>query len=218
MARRTPGTRATKAAANRRRMVSAALERFAADGWAGATMASIAEQAGVAVQTLYYTFRTKAALLDEAIGAAVLGIDAWDEPPTDPDTAALVNLHDWWTSFVDAATATEALDIYVTASAPILARVAPLLPAMHGTVGDPEAEAVVRLADERRSDSFRAAIDVLAAKPPGLAAGLDEQAATDVFLALFSAEVYAVLTARGWTNERCADFYRDLLRERLLGR
>ncbi|MDQ3897160.1 MAG: TetR/AcrR family transcriptional regulator [Actinomycetota bacterium] len=208
--------RATKAAANRRRMVAAALGRFSADGWAGTTMASIAEEAGVAVQTLYYTFHTKGALLEEAIGAAILGIDGWEEPPREPDTAELVNLHGWWAPFADATTATEALDLFVEAGVPILARVAPLLSAMRSTVGDAEAEAVVRVAEERRADSYREAVHVLAGKPHGLRGGLDEAAATDVLLALFSAEVYATLAARGWTADRCLDFFRDLLQERLL--
>ena len=39
-------------------------------------------QAGVAVPTVYYTFGTKAALLDESLGAAIGGFDRWPVPPT----------------------------------------------------------------------------------------------------------------------------------------
>ena len=62
-------TRAEKALATRRRMVKAGYDQFCANGYLGTTITAIATDAGVAVPTIYYTFGTKARLLDEALGA-----------------------------------------------------------------------------------------------------------------------------------------------------
>ena len=56
-------SRADKARANRRRMRAAALVLFTDRGYASTSMQAIAAEAGMAVQTLYFTFGTKSALL-----------------------------------------------------------------------------------------------------------------------------------------------------------
>lgn len=55
--------RAERAAATRERIVSAARQRFADHGYATTTLRQIAEDAGVAVQTVYAVFGSKAAIL-----------------------------------------------------------------------------------------------------------------------------------------------------------
>ena len=66
------------------RIVKAAFVLFCEHGYAGTTMAQIAEVAGVAVQTVYFTFHTKAAVLSRAYDFAVMGEDEpllpWDQP------------------------------------------------------------------------------------------------------------------------------------------
>jgi len=66
--------REAQAAATRRRILDAARRRLTGAGWTGATMTSIASDAGVAVQTVYAVFGTKgailAALLDDLEDAA----------------------------------------------------------------------------------------------------------------------------------------------------
>ena len=51
----------------------AALARFSATGWAGTTLAAIAEEAGVSVETIYNGFGSKKGLLRAAMGVAVVG-------------------------------------------------------------------------------------------------------------------------------------------------
>ena len=63
------GTRAERARQTRNRMIDSARELFIADGYAATTMERIAQEAGVAVQTLYYTFRSKGQLLCEVVEA-----------------------------------------------------------------------------------------------------------------------------------------------------
>jgi AcrR family transcriptional regulator len=69
------------------RVVEAAFALFSERGYAGATMAQIAEAAGVAVQTLYFAFHTKAALLSRANDFAVMGAGA-ARPAICPETTS----------------------------------------------------------------------------------------------------------------------------------
>ena len=199
-------------------MVHAAYRLFCAEGYLGTTMKAVADEAGVAVQTLYYTFHTKATLLDETIGAAVVGFEHWREPPADPELADLLPWLQWWASFEAAQSAREALDLFITHGVHILERIAPLVAAMHGAAGDPEAASVVRVGEARRAGAYQEAARILARKPGGLRRGVSEATATDLLVVLFSAELYQALSAgRGWTRARCTSFFRQLLGTQLLG-
>jgi AcrR family transcriptional regulator len=217
MASGSTTTRADKALATRRRMVNAAYAQFCANGYLGTTITAVAADAGVAVPTIYYTFGTKARLLAEALGAAVLGFDRWHEPPADPSIGELLPWHHWWTDFNAATTSTEALGVFLTHGVAILERAAPLVAALHGATGDPEAAEVIRIAEQRRVQAYREAARVIAAKADGLRDGLTVQAATDVLVVLFSAELYqSIRHGRGWSADRTALFLRDLLSAQLL--
>jgi hypothetical protein len=49
--------------------------------------------------TLYYTFHTKAALLGETIGAAIVGFDEWREPVWPVEVGELLSMSPWWADF-----------------------------------------------------------------------------------------------------------------------
>ena len=68
-------TRADKARLTRRTMIDSARELFIRQGYPGTTVEQIAERAGVAVQTVYYTFKTKAQLLCEVVELTAAGQD-----------------------------------------------------------------------------------------------------------------------------------------------
>jgi AcrR family transcriptional regulator len=214
----TAPTRAERALATRRRMVRAAYESFCRNGYLGTTINAVADAAGVAVPTMYYTFGTKAALLSESLGAAIVGFDRWREPPREPiDTDELLNLHDWWADFEAAPTAARALDVFVTHGAAILERVAPLVAALHGASGDPEAAEVARVSEERRVDAYRTMVRAIAGKPGGLRRGVTEATATDIVVALFSAELFqALAVGRRWSPARCTAFFKEILAAQLL--
>jgi len=211
-------TRAERALATRRRMVSAAYELFCKNGYLGTTITAVADAAGVAVPTVYYTFGTKVALLSESVGAAIVGFDLWREPPRDPiDMANLLTWHDWWADFETAPTAAHAPDIFVTHGAAVFGRVGPLIAAVHGAAGHPEAAEVMRIMEERRVEAYRTMVRAIASKPGGLRREITEATATDIVVALFSAEVYQALTAgRGWSPTRCTTFFREILAVQLL--
>ena len=84
------GKRSTdKAVATRGRIIAAAETEFAAHGYHGATIADIATRAGVAPQTVYFTFNTKAKLMSAVIDRAVMG----DDPHLPEST-------DWWSAMI----------------------------------------------------------------------------------------------------------------------
>jgi len=81
--------RALQAAQTREEVLRAASQLFSDTGWAGTTLAAIAEEAGVSVETIYNGFGSKKALLREAMGVAVVG-DAEPIPFAErPEFAAL---------------------------------------------------------------------------------------------------------------------------------
>ena len=213
----TTTTRAERALATRRRMVKAAYDQFCAHGYAGATVVSIARAAEVAVPTIYYTFGTKAALLAEALGAAVLGFDHWRQPPPDPEIGELLPWHRRWEDFRAAPTSDAALEIFLVNGSRTLQRVGALSPALQGAASDPEAAEVVRVAEQRRQVAYREALRVVAAKPGGLRKGSTLAGATDILMVLFCSDVYQALRAgRGWSAARCTEFLVELVKAQLL--
>src|SRR4051812_35156260 len=77
-------SRRDRAEATHWRIIKAAFACFCERGYAGTTMALIAERAGVAVQTVYFVFHTKAAVLSRAYDFAVMGEEKgrvpWEQP------------------------------------------------------------------------------------------------------------------------------------------
>ena len=65
--------RTLQAAQTREEVLRAGTKLFAEKGWAGTTLAAIAEEAGVSVETIYKGFGSKKALLREAMDMAVVG-------------------------------------------------------------------------------------------------------------------------------------------------
>lgn len=198
-------------------MVRAAYDLFSAHGYLGTTISAIASKAGVAIPTIYYTFGTKAALLDESLGAAIVGFDRWREPPVDPQIYELMRWHQWWREFESSPTSTAAFDTFFTHGVGILERVAPLVASLHGATGDPEAAEVVRRSEQRRVEAYRESVRVIAGRPGALRPGLTSVKATDVLIVLFSAEFYQSIRAgRKWSARRTAAFLRELLSAQLL--
>jgi len=65
--------RTLQAAQTREEVLRAATRLFGETGWAGTTLAAIAEDAGVSVETIYKGFGSKKRLLREAMDVAVVG-------------------------------------------------------------------------------------------------------------------------------------------------
>lgn len=201
-------TRRERAQATRLRIIRAAYARFCAQGYAGTTMADVAAQAGVAVQTVYFTFHTKAELLAGAYEFAVLGEDDPRPPPMQP----------WYAAAREEPDAHLALRLLAPGVAAIVARAAPLETVVRATAAsDPEAATVWAYHERLRVDGYRGMVEMLASKAP-LAEGLTLERATDLYLLYLGPHPYRGLVVdHGWTEAAWLDWTTEALDRELFG-
>src|SRR4051812_40050364 len=122
-------SRAEKARLTRRRIVASAAEMFLDQGYGATTLDQVASRAGVAVQTVYFHFGNKAALLKEALDIAAVG---------DDEPVALLD-RPWLDELADESDPVLVIETWAVAGREIMERVAPLLGVVRGTVGtDPD--------------------------------------------------------------------------------
>lgn len=204
-------------------MLRAAYGLFRANGYAGTTMQAIAEEAGVAVQTLYFTFHTKAELLDEVIGAAIVGFDLWRPPPGGmqegldlSDPKILRQYHDWYPALETAKDARAGLELFLAAGVDIMERTAPLVPIMREAAVDPAARSLYEIGETRRAITYEAVVRVLGKRDGGLRKGLGVRRATDILLTVFSGETYQLMRDRGWKPREIRKWLVDVLAHQLL--
>jgi TetR/AcrR family transcriptional regulator, regulator of autoinduction and epiphytic fitness len=186
-----PGqARRDRALATRRKIVDGAYRLFCEQGYALTTMEAIAVEAGVAVQTVYYVFRTKTALLREVIETAAAG---QPEPPP-------VAERPWMQEALASADGYRALALTIEHGTDIYARVAPLGAAIEtAAASDPDIETYWRdVAQNRRAGMGRLVAGL--AERGQLHPELDRERATDVIFVLFSHHTFLGLTHdAGWT-------------------
>jgi TetR/AcrR family transcriptional regulator of autoinduction and epiphytic fitness len=182
-------TRADRARQTRRRMLERARELFVTEGYAATTMERIADGAGVAVQTLYYTFRTKGQLLREVIEVTAAG----------EEDAAPVAQRAWMQEMLASTSGQRVLALGVEHGTDIFERAAPLWPAVAAAAAaDPDVERYWRgVAANRRAGQARmvARLTELGA----LRHGLDPDQATDLVVVLFGHDVFhSLVSEAGW--------------------
>ena len=200
--------RSERTLATRRRVVGAAYRLFCEQGYVATTMEAIAREADIALPTLYFTFRTKGAILGEALGAAVMGFDE----PIGPEDSA------WYREFQAEPDARRALRILVENTTPILGRVGPLMAATHAAASDPEVASVYELGEKRRQEGYRAIVQVLVRKG-GLRPGMRVARATDILLVLLGPQLFdALANGRGWSVAECNRWIVEVLSQQLLTR
>ena len=188
-----PNRRAEKAQETRRRIIEAARELFVADGYGATNLQDVADRAGVAVQTIYFTFGNKRALLKELVDVTIAG---------DSEPVATMD-RPWFTDAVAAATAGEMLAAYVPGSSAVLARVSPIMRVLEAAVAnDPEVAALWPQDEDLRYVVQRAAADALVTKP-GARDGLKADEAADLLYGILSPELYLLFTRdRAWPHDR----------------
>ncbi|MDQ3576549.1 MAG: TetR/AcrR family transcriptional regulator [Actinomycetota bacterium] len=185
--------RKARAARTRAAIIRAATEEFRSSGYHGTTMAAIAKRARVAVQTVYFVFHTKPALLTAAFDSAVMG----EDDPAAPEETS------WWQEGTTTTDGPKAIELFVTNVAEISTRAAVLdRVALAAATTDPEIVDLIARHESLRTQGFRTYIDTLAAR--GLLQDeLDPSEATDVLLTLAGADVFLNFTeGRGWTLQR----------------
>jgi AcrR family transcriptional regulator len=187
-------SRQDRAAATRRRMLDAAYDLFCEQGFRATTMETIADRAGVAVQTLYFTFHTKDALLQEVHNRTVLG-----EEGTPPQR------QEWHLAAMAEPDVHRAVEMLVRGNSQILHRVAPMMPVFHSVSAD-AAGKVFRKGEQRRRDGCRVLADELVAKAP-MAPGMTADGVSDLLFVLLGPQTYrSFVIELGWTREQWADW------------
>lgn len=186
--------RREQAAETRERVLDAAAELFRARGYEGASIAAIAEAAGVSAETVYARFRNKRTLLGELVARAVRGGDPAPVPEQRGPRAV-----------VSATDQREQLRLFAADVVLRLERAAPLVAVVSGSArSEPElADLLARLHADRLRNLGHL-VDALAANGP-LRLGAED--AVETVWALTSPELHQLLTrVRGWTRQRYCDW------------
>ena len=202
-------SRRERAEATQWRIVRAAYTLFCEQGYTGTTMAQIGEAAGMAVQTVYFVFHTKAALLSRAYEFAVGGEHERLPPQRQP----------WYTAMASEPNLTQALRHLVTGVGEIMRRVTPLVLAARVAADvDPDTARIVAFHEDLRANGYREVLELLRAKAD-LRPGLTVERATDLLLLLIGMDAYHVLVeSRGWSHEEWVDWTVSTVAEQLFGR
>jgi len=187
-------------------MTEAAYALFCERGYVGTTMADIARAAGVAVQTVYFTFHTKRALLSEAYSYAVHGPDD-PLPPTEQP---------WYGEMVAAADVTKALRLMVVGVGEILRRATPLDTVVRASADrDPDTARVRVLQERLRAQGYRDILEILRGKSR-LRPGMTRERAAQLLLLYVGVDVYRVLIVDfGWAHDDWVQWTTTTLKEQL---
>ena len=201
--------RREQAAETRRKIVESAQPLFLDHGYAGTTMAAIARETGVVVETVYRSFGSKAGLFSAVVEAALAGGAERAEIPVEerPAIAAMVAEPD----------PARQLAMYAATQPGIQRRAGPLLRAVRGAAAlDPEVARVwAELEAQRHAGQSRMA--GLLASRGALRDGLSVERASDLIWTLCSLAVYDLLVVeRGWTSEQYESWLVDALTHELL--
>ena len=185
-------SRAEQARATRRRIIAAAAAQFVAHGYGATLLDQVAEQAGVAVQTVYFHFGNKRTLLKEALDLAAVG---------DDEPVPLME-RPWVREIQRETDPARIIVLWLATGRAILDRIAPLMRVVRGATGtDPEVAAQwhANQAQTRMAHGFLA--ELLAGRG-ALRPGLDAELARDIAFVLSNAETYLQFTdICGWTPD-----------------
>lgn len=191
----------------RARIRASAAELFSAHGYASTSINAIARHAGVAVQTVYFTFGSKMVLLKEMLDVAVAG----DEDPVATLDRA------WVAEAIAEPDPAEQLRLQTGTAREILERAAPVLGALRGAAtADPEAAELWATNRAQHREVQHHLIEHLAAKAE-LRDGMSVRTATDIALTIGGIETYQLLVHDcGWSPQQWEHWAADVLVERLL--
>jgi AcrR family transcriptional regulator len=202
--------RAEQVAQTRREILASAGPLFRARGYAAVSMPVIAQEAGVAVETIYRAFGSKTGLFKAVIDAAVAGGSSRAEVPVEerPAIRALIEEPD----------PRRQVELYAATQPGIHRRSGPLLRALSGAAAaDSELDALWREIEASRLEGQGRFVGMLASRG-ALRPGLSVEEGRDGLWALCSIAVYDMLVGTlGWNAERYERWLADRLIDLLLG-
>ncbi|MCA1683032.1 MAG: TetR/AcrR family transcriptional regulator [Actinobacteria bacterium] len=196
--------RREQAEQTRQRVLDAAAKLFEQRGYEGASIAAIAQEAGVSEETIYARFRNKRTLLGELVSAAVRG----DDPAPVPEQAGP-------RAIVAATDQNEQLRLFAADIVLRLERAAPVVATVAGASrSEPELAALLARLHGDRLKNLGVLVDALAANGP---LRLERGEAVETVWALVSPELHQLLTRqRGWSRRRYCAWIADSLTRLLL--
>ncbi len=202
-------SRRDRAKATRLRILTSAQQLFLERGYPDTTMDDVAAAAGVAVQTVYYAFKTKSLLLRETIDLASTG------EPDQPRAAERA----WMQEALSTESGDRALAVAVENGVDIYTRTVPLWPALQAaSANDPDVQHYFSsiVADRRAGMSQLVRhLDELGYLRPDISS----EHGADVVAALFSPETYLALVRDAhWPIEKLKAWLWQTLRTQLSGR
>jgi AcrR family transcriptional regulator len=202
-----PMTRRERAAATRRSILHAARRLFSERGYAGTSMEAIAREAGVAVQTVYFVFNTKARMILEMIKSIGAG-------PGEP----IATMDRPWAQEALAGTdGRRTLALVAEHGTEIYRRTAPLYSTIVAAAStDPDVADAHRTVLQMKRAGIRRQVEVMA-RLGHLRPDLSVERATDLIYAIGSIEMYRLLVGDcGWGEDDLKVWvYRTLGRELL---
>ncbi len=197
--------RRERAQQNREAVVDAAEQQLLEKGYAGTSLAAIARQAGVSVQTIYKVFRGKAGLVKAIYERGLLGraqepafnrSDTMRERETDPRKI----MREWGKLTTEVASQIMPIRLLMRTVAQ----------------ADEEMAALIKATDEEHMARMRHHARFLEERGY-LRPGVTVEEAAEVLWTSSSLEVYELLVLRrGWTLQRFARFVGDFMMTALL--
>jgi AcrR family transcriptional regulator len=198
--------RKAQAVATADRMISSAQSLFVERGYTGTRMSDVAKAAGVAVQTVYFRFHTKAELLQACYARAVLGAPDPTVPMEQPELVAVFS----------APTGLEALRHFARGNGAIVSRVGQLDDVIRSALHEPDAVEVRRHSEQLRREGMTTFAQHVADRF-GLRAGRSVSDSVDLLMAFGGAALYRALVVEcGWTQDKYDDWLATTLADQLL--
>lgn len=200
--------RREQARQTRAAVVRAAHRRFLADGYASTTLAAVARDAGVSVDTVYAVFGSKRGLL-----AAVMDVNVGgdDQPLAVLDRELPQRMR-------AESDQRRQISLFATGMAGELERIRPLDDVLRSAAAaDPDVAAARHEQNDVQRHAAMATVVGWVRARGQLRSGLDDAAAADVVWTLTSPEVHhMLLTTRGWTRSQYETWLRETLERALL--
>jgi AcrR family transcriptional regulator len=197
--------RREQAAATRAAILDAALTLFEKQGYAATSVAAIAQEAGVALKTVYAVFGTKSGVLVALRSRLVRG----------SDDAVPVAQQEWFRVVLDEPEPQKRLSMFAAAATALKSRAGAIFEIIrHAAPADPEIGAMW---DEFMRDFYENQRLVIERFDADGALKVDVNRATDILWTINHPAVYHLLVAeRGWRTEDYQRWLEESLNQQLL--
>ena len=178
--------RKRQADATRRQITAAAVDVFSSKGYANTRMEDVAQAAGVAVPTVYKTFRTKSALLLATVQAVM----------AETHSGRPIEEQPWWREQIAAPDAKDQIRLIARNARAIYQRAGALLELVRtASTGDPAARDIWRAIEQERRHRSQMTAESLDSKR-ALKSGLTTESAADTLRLLTAPELYTYYLER----------------------